>query len=64
MMMVLAAFVVGIVYELGFNTTDAFAALVVVALLALAAGLLALIWVADFVVARSLVERRRLAKLS
>jgi hypothetical protein len=55
------AFVVGLVYELWFNESDAFVGLVVIALVAYAATLLALIWVVDDIIVR-IAKRRRLGK--
>ena len=53
------ALLVGLVYEIGFNTSDAFAGIVVLAFLTLAAGMVAIIWLVDMALVRTLMERRR-----
>ena len=54
-----AALLVGLVYEIGFNTSDAFVGIVVLAFLTLAAGMVAIIWLVDMALVRTLMERRR-----
>jgi hypothetical protein len=54
---VVAALLVGLVYEIGFNADDAFWGLVVAGFLSCSAVLMAIIWVIDDI-ARKLIERR------
>ena len=54
-----AALLVGLVYEIEFNTSDAFVGIVVLAFLTLAAGMVAIIWLVDMALVRTLMERRR-----
>ena len=54
------ALVVGLVYEIGFNGSDAFVGIVIIAFVLLAAALLALIWFVDATLVRTIAERQRL----